>query len=103
MHALTIRVGFGALLLVVGGLGVANGIIMYHMKRVTAGSVLAYTYMGSLAVRALPACQLVAFCFLTAVYRPERDPQLLALFFMTSGCCPTSDRWAATRPLVARS
>lgn len=80
-HATTIGIGFGALVLIVGGAGVANGIVAYHMKRMTTGSVLAYAYIGSMAVGALPGCLLVAFCFLTAVYRPDRDPQLLALLY----------------------
>jgi uncharacterized membrane protein (DUF441 family) len=80
-HAATIQIGFGILVLIVGGAGVANGIVMYHIKRMTVGSVLAYGYMGSLAVGALPGCLLVAFCFLTAVFRPGRDPQLLALLY----------------------
>ncbi len=80
-HATTIQIGFGILVLIVGGAGVANGIVLYHIKRMTVGSVLGYAYMGSLAVGALPGCLVVAFCFLTAVYRPERDPQLLALLY----------------------
>jgi hypothetical protein len=51
------------------------------MKRMTAGPTLAYAYLGSMAVGALPGCLLVAFCFLAAVYRPDRDPQLLALLY----------------------
>jgi uncharacterized membrane protein (DUF441 family) len=80
-HSTTIQIGFGLLILIVGGAGVANGIVVYHMKRMTAGSVCAYAYMGSMAVGALPGCLLVAFCFLTAVYRPDRDPKLLALLY----------------------
>ena len=80
-HATTIQIGFALLILIVGGAGVANGIVVYHMKRMTVGSVLAYAYMGSMAVGALPGCLLVAFCFLTAVYRPDRDPELLALLY----------------------
>ncbi|KGI69121.1 hypothetical protein MJO55_18700 [Mycolicibacterium rufum] len=80
-HAGTIGIGFGALVLIVGGAGVANGIVAFHMKRMTTGSVLAYAYIGSMAVGALPGCLLVAFCFLTAVYRPDRDPQVLALLY----------------------
>ncbi|KMO68620.1 hypothetical protein [Mycolicibacterium chlorophenolicum] len=80
-HATTIGIGFGTLVLIVGGAGVANGIVAYHMKRMTTGSVLAYAYIGSMAVGALPGCLLVAFCFLAAVYRPDRDPQLLALLY----------------------
>lgn len=80
-HALTIRIGFGVLVLIVGGAGVSNGIVAFHMKRMTVGSVMAYAYLGAMSVGALPGCLLVAFCFLTAVYRPDRDPQLLALLY----------------------
>lgn len=59
----------------------ANGIVVYHMKRMTAGSVCAYIYLGGMAVGALPGCLLVAFCFLAAVYRPDRDPELLSLLY----------------------
>ena len=45
-HGLTIKIGFGVLMLIVGGAGVANGIVGYHMKRMTVGSVLAYAYIG---------------------------------------------------------
>jgi uncharacterized membrane protein (DUF441 family) len=80
-HALTIKIGFGVLVLIVGGAGVSNGIVAFHMKRMTVGSVMAYGYLGAMSVGALPGCLLVAFCFLTAVYRPGRDPQLLALLY----------------------
>ncbi len=80
-HALTIRIGFGVLVLIIGGAGVANGIVGYHMKRMTVGSVMAYCYIGAMSVGALPGCLLVAFCFLTAVYRPGRDAALMALLY----------------------
>ncbi|MGB8402972.1 MAG: hypothetical protein WCE30_02730 [Mycobacterium sp.] len=80
-HAVTIQIGFGLLVLIVGGAGVSNGIVVYHMKRMSVGSVMAYVYMGAMGVGALPGCLLVAFCFLTAVYRPGRDPELLSLLY----------------------
>ena len=80
-HALTIKIGFGVLVLIVGGAGVSNGIVVYHMKRMTVGSVMAYAYMGSMSIGALPGCLLVAFSFLTAVYRPGRDPHILELLY----------------------
>lgn len=80
-HATTIKIGFAVLILIVGGAGVANGIVAYHMKRMTVGSVLSYTYLGAMGVGALPGCLLVSFCFLTAVYRPDRDPHLLAVLY----------------------
>ena len=39
-HTATIQIGFGVLILIVGGAGVANGIVLYHMKRMSVGSVL---------------------------------------------------------------
>ncbi len=81
VHGTTIQIGFGILFLIIGGAGVANGIVVYHMKRMTTGSVMAYAYMGGMAVGALPGCLLVAACFLTATYRPDRDPQLQALLY----------------------
>lgn len=80
-HSLTIKIGFAVLLLIVGGAGVSNGIVVYHMKRMSAGSVGAYIYLAGMAVGALPGCLLVAFCFLVAVFREDRDPELLALLY----------------------
>ena len=80
-HSTTIRIGFGLLILIVGGAGIANGLVMYHMKRMSTGSVLAYSYMGGMAVGALPGCLLVAICFLTATFRPGRDPELMAFLY----------------------
>jgi len=80
-HALTIQIGFGALMLVVGGAAVTNGLIAFHMKRMTSGSVLAYAYLGAMSVGALPGCLLVAVCFLTATLRADRDPQILGLLY----------------------
>lgn len=80
-HATTIQIGFALLVLIVGGAGVANGIVAYHMKRMSVGSVLAYTYLGAMSVGALPGCLLVAFCFLAATFRPDRDPEAIALLY----------------------
>ncbi|MGB3352923.1 MAG: hypothetical protein WBB00_09115 [Mycobacterium sp.] len=80
-HTTTIQLGFGLLILIIGGAGVANGIVVYHMKRMSAGSTMAYVYMGGMAVGALPGCLLVALCFLVATFRPDRDPEVLALLY----------------------
>jgi hypothetical protein len=81
VHGSTIQVGFALLILVVGGAGISNGIVLFHMKRMTVGSVFAYGYMASMAVGALPGCLLVAFCFLAATFRAGRDPEILALLY----------------------
>jgi hypothetical protein len=80
-HATTIQIGFGLLFLIIGGAGVANGLVVYHMKRMTVSSAVAYSYMGGMAVGALPGCLLVAACFLATTFRPDRDPQLQALLY----------------------
>ena len=36
-HATTIQIGFCVLILIVGGAGVSNGIVVFHMKRMTTG------------------------------------------------------------------
>ena len=42
---------------------------------------MAYAYMGGMAVGALPGCLLVACFFLVATFRPDRNPELLALLY----------------------
>ena len=65
-------IGFGA---------VTNGLVAYQMKRMSTGPVFAYAYIATLAVGAIPGCLFAAFSFLTAVFRPDRDPQLIALLY----------------------
>jgi hypothetical protein len=81
IHGSSIQIGFTLLILVIGGAGVSNGIVLFHMKRMTVGSAFAYGYMASMAVGALPGCLLVAFCFLAATLRVGRDPEILALLY----------------------
>jgi len=80
-HALTIKLGFGLLMVVIGFASWANGLVAVQMKRMSVGSVWAYAYIGALAVGAVPGCLLPAFSFLAAVFRPDRDPQILALLY----------------------
>ena len=80
-HSLTIKIGFTILLLVIGFSGVTTGLIAYQMKRMSVNPVFAYGYIATLAVGVLPGCLLAAFSFLAAVYRPDRDPHLVALLY----------------------
>ncbi|MBW8482662.1 hypothetical protein [Actinomadura parmotrematis] len=80
-HAATIRIGFAALMVVIGFTGVANGLVAHQMKRMAVSPVFAYAYIAALAVGALPGCLMAAFCFLAAVFRPGRDPHVLALLY----------------------
>ena len=58
-HHLTIQLGFVVLLILLGGAAVTNGLVMYHMKRMSVGSVFAYGYIGGMSVGALPGFLLV--------------------------------------------
>ena len=80
-HALTIQIAFVALLIIAGGWAVFVGLVGYHMKRMSSGSVLAYGFIGSMAVGAIPGFQLVMLCFLLAVFRPDRDPDISQMFY----------------------
>lgn len=80
-HHSTIQIGFCLLLVLLGGAAITNGLIGYHMKRMSVGSVFAYGYIGGMAVGALPGFLLVAACFLTATFRPDRDRELIGLLY----------------------
>ena len=80
-NELTIQIGFVVLLMILGGAPLTNGLVAYHMKRMSVGSVFAYAYIGSMGVGALPGFLLIAVCFLTAIYRPDRDPELIGWLY----------------------
>ncbi|HEY9312680.1 hypothetical protein [Williamsia sp.] len=80
-HGTTIQIGFTLLLVILGGAALTNGLIFYHMKRMSSGSVFAYGYMAGMAVGAVPGFLLVAVIFLTATFRADRDPQQLGMLY----------------------
>jgi hypothetical protein len=80
-HHLTIQIGFTVLLILLGGAAMTNGLVAYQMKRMSVGSVFAYGYLGGMSVGALPGFLLVTVCFLTAAFRPDRDPELISLLY----------------------
>jgi hypothetical protein len=80
-HSLTIKIGFALLMVVIGFGGITNGLVAYQMKRMSVSPVFAYAYIATLAVAAIPGCLFAAFSFLTAVFRPDRDPHLVALLY----------------------
>ncbi|MEE6164465.1 MULTISPECIES: hypothetical protein [unclassified Mycolicibacterium] len=80
-HALSIRIGFGLLMIFIGFTGFANGLIAFQIKRMSVAPVFAYSYIASLAVGAVPGCLFAAFAFVAAAYRPDRDPDLTALLY----------------------
>jgi hypothetical protein len=80
-HALTIKIGFSMLMVVVGFASWTNGLVVTHMKRMSVGSVWAYGYIAALAVGAIPGCIFAAFAFLAAVFRPDRNPHVTVLLY----------------------
>ncbi|OBC01073.1 hypothetical protein A5784_02350 [Mycobacterium sp. 852013-50091_SCH5140682] len=80
-HSLSIRIGFGLLMIFIGFTGFANGLIAFQIKRMSVAPVFAYSYIASLAVGAVPGCLFAAFAFVAAAYRPDRDPDLTALLY----------------------
>ncbi|WP_280834335.1 hypothetical protein [Mycolicibacterium frederiksbergense] len=80
-HGVTIKIGFCLLLILLGGAAMTNGLVAYQIKRMTVGSAFAYAYIGGMGVGALPGFLLVAVCFLTAAFRPDRDPELISLLY----------------------
>jgi hypothetical protein len=80
-HRTIIQIGFVLLLMTAGGAAISNGIIGYFMIRMSSGKKLAYAYIGSMGVGALPGFQLLALCWLTAVFRPERSPASMHMLY----------------------
>lgn len=80
-HGYTIQIGFALLMLFIGFTGVANGLIALQIKRMSVAPVFAYGYIASLVVGAVPGALMASFCFLVAAFRPDRDPQILALLY----------------------
>lgn len=80
-HHSTIRIGFAILLVIAGGAAISNGIIGYFMKRMSSGSVLAYAYIASMGVGAIPGFHVLLVCWLTATFRPDRPPRILHLLY----------------------
>lgn len=76
-----IQIGFVLLMFFIGGAAVTNGLVLHQMKQMSTGSVFAYAYAGAMAVGALPGCLLVATCFITAAFRPDRSPATQHLLY----------------------
>jgi len=80
-HGTTIKLGFALLMVFIGLASVTNGLVAFQMKRMSVKPIFAYAYIATLAVGAVPGALFAAFAFLAAVFRPDRDPHLVALLY----------------------
>ena len=74
----------GTVLLAVflGFASMGTGVIVVQMRRMSGpGPVLAYAYLACGAAAALPGCYFCGLLFSVAAFRPNRDPQILALLY----------------------
>ncbi|HWI42535.1 MAG TPA: hypothetical protein VNS81_02875 [Nocardioides sp.] len=80
-HQTGIQVGFVFLLLIAGGAAISNGIIGYFMMRMSSGKMLAYAYIATMGVGAIPGFQVILVCWLTATFRDDRSTDLMYLLY----------------------
>jgi hypothetical protein len=80
-NAARMQVAWVLLTLSLGFASLSSGLIVVQMKRMTISPVLPYAYLTSLAVAALPGCLLCTTLFSLAAFRPERDPEIVALLY----------------------
>ena len=80
-NAANMQIGFVLLALTLGLASLSSGIIVVQMRRMSSARVLAYAYLATLAVAALPGCLFCGFMFVLAALRPDRDPRILVLLY----------------------
>ena len=81
-NATNMQMGMALLAIFLGFASFGTGLTVVQMKRMDGpGPVLAYAYMAAGAVAALPGCYLCGLSFAASVFRPDRDPQLIAFLY----------------------
>ena len=81
-NATRMQIGMVLLAICLGFASMGTGLIVVQMKRMSGpGPVLAYGYLSCGAAAALPGCYLCGLLFSVAVFRPDRDPHLIALLY----------------------
>lgn len=81
LNSTHLKIAIVLLALVLGFASMSSGLIVVQMKRMSVSPVYAYSYLAVLGVAALPGCLFCGFMFALAAFRPERDPQLVALLY----------------------
>lgn len=81
-NAAHMQLGMALLAIFLGFASFGTGLIVVQMKRMSGpGPTLAYAYMASGAAAALPGCFFCALAFSVAAFRPDRDPQIVAMLY----------------------
>ncbi len=81
-NATHMQIGMALLAIVLGFASMGTGLIVVQMRRMSgSGPALAYGYLACGAVAALPGCYLCGLLFSVAVFRPDRDPQIIAMLY----------------------
>jgi len=91
------QIGIVLLAISLGFASMGTGVIVVQMRRMSGpGPVLAYCYLACGAAAALPGCLFCGLLFAVSVFRPDRDPQIIAVLY-EMGFVGSSAAWVASR------
>ncbi len=79
-NATHMQIGLVLLAISLGYASMGTGVIVVQMRRMS-GPVLAYGYLACGAAAALPGCLFCGLTFAVAVFRPDRDPQIITMLY----------------------
>ncbi len=65
--------------LVAGMCAPMNALLAYSMRRMSVSRVFAYSYLIIYSLAAVPGMLVMAIAMTVAAFRPDRDPEIIAL------------------------